>query len=58
VTENFFPPKFQLAEVETVTPSKDAIATVIGLQADQPVWHILVVDDSSENRVLLTRVLT
>lgn len=31
---------------------------VIGLQADQPNWRILVVDDNLENRVLLTTLLT
>jgi CheY-like chemotaxis protein len=39
-------------------PSKAPVAEAIGLQADQPEWRLLVVDDNLENRVLLTTLLT
>jgi CheY-like chemotaxis protein len=48
----------QMVEAGTAIPSKTPIAEVIGLQADQPEWRILVVDDNLENRVLLTTLLT
>jgi signal transduction histidine kinase/DNA-binding response OmpR family regulator len=48
----------QVVEAGTTIPSKAPVAEVIGLQADQPDWRILVVDDNLENRVLLTTLLT
>jgi CheY-like chemotaxis protein len=48
----------QMVEAGTTIPSKAPVAEVIGLQADQPDWRILVVDDNLENRVLLTTLLT
>jgi CheY-like chemotaxis protein len=47
-----------MVEAGTAIPSKTPIEEVIGLQADQPEWRILVVDDNLENRVLLTTLLT
>jgi len=49
---------FKLAEAGTAVPEKSPAAVVIGLQADQPEWRILVVDDNQENRLLLTTLLT
>jgi signal transduction histidine kinase/streptogramin lyase/DNA-binding NarL/FixJ family response regulator len=48
----------QMVEAEKGIPGKAHVAEVIGLQADQPGWRILVVDDNLENRVLLTTLLT
>jgi CheY-like chemotaxis protein len=48
----------QMAETGRTIPAKAPIAEVIGLQADQPEWRILVVDDNPENRVLLTTLIT
>jgi signal transduction histidine kinase/CheY-like chemotaxis protein/streptogramin lyase len=48
----------QVVEAGTTIPGKAPVAEVIGLQADQPDWRILVVDDNLENRVLLTTLLT
>jgi signal transduction histidine kinase/CheY-like chemotaxis protein len=48
----------KIVEAETAISSKAPIAEVIGLQADQPEWRILVVDDNIDNRVLLTTLLT
>ena len=47
----------QLAEVGMATLSQQPVADVIGLQAGQPEWRILVVDDNRENRLLLTSLL-
>ena len=50
---------FQLAEAGTAAPSEeDSAAKVIGLQADQPEWRILVVDDNLGNRLLLSSMLS
>ena len=38
-------------------PSETPAAEVVGLQAGQPEWRILVVDDNVENRLLLTHLL-
>jgi PAS domain S-box-containing protein len=48
----------QMVEVGAAIPGEVPVAEVVGLQADQPVWRILVVDDNLENRVLLTTILT
>jgi signal transduction histidine kinase/DNA-binding NarL/FixJ family response regulator len=48
----------QMVETGTAIPSEAPVAEVIELQADQPEWRILVVDDNLENRVLLTTLLT
>ena len=48
----------QLAEAGMVTPSEASVAEVVGLQAGQPEWRILVVDDNPANRLLLTSLLT
>jgi PAS domain S-box-containing protein len=48
----------ELTAAGEATPGKALKAKVVGLQAGQPDWRILVVDDSLENRVLLTRLLT
>ncbi len=48
----------QMVEAGTAIPGKAPVAEVTGLQADQPDWRILVVDDNLENRVLLTTLLT
>jgi CheY-like chemotaxis protein/anti-sigma regulatory factor (Ser/Thr protein kinase) len=48
----------QMVEAEAAIPGEAPAAEVIGLQADQPDWRILVVDDNLENRVLLTTLLT
>jgi signal transduction histidine kinase/CheY-like chemotaxis protein len=47
----------QMVEAGTAIPVRAPIAEVIGLQADQPEWRFLVVDDNQENRVLLTTLL-
>ena len=49
---------FQLAEADSATPDAIPAPAVIGLQADQPEWRVLVVDDNRENRLLLTNLLT
>jgi signal transduction histidine kinase/CheY-like chemotaxis protein len=49
---------FEMVEAEKASSSKAAVAEVIGLQADQPEWRILVVDDNLENRVLLKTLLS
>ena len=49
---------FQMVETGTAMPSRVPAAEVIGLQADQPEWRFLVVDDNPENRILLTSLLT
>jgi len=48
----------QMVETGTAMPSRAPVAEVIGLQADQPEWRFLVVDDNPENRILLTTLLT
>ncbi len=48
----------QLAEAGTLTPDEAALEQVAGLQAGQPEWRILVVDDNIENRLLLTSLLS
>jgi signal transduction histidine kinase/CheY-like chemotaxis protein len=48
----------QMVEAGTAIPSKAPITKIIGLQADQPEWRFLVVDDNFENRVLLTTMLS
>ena len=48
----------QIVEGEQAIPDKVSVAEVIGLQADQPDLRIMVVDDNTENRVLLTTLLT
>ena len=47
----------QMLEAGTAIPTKAPIE-VIGLQADQPEWRFLVVDDNPENRILLTSLLS
>jgi len=50
---------FQLAEAGAAAPSEEeSAAKVIGLQADQPEWRILVVDDNLDNRLLLSSMLS
>jgi CheY-like chemotaxis protein len=49
---------FQMAETGTAIPSEAPVAEIIGLQADQPEWRLMVVDDNVENRKLLTTMLT
>jgi len=49
---------FQAAAAGTAIHSEAPVAEVIGLQADQPEWRILVVDDNLENRVLLSNMLS
>jgi len=48
----------QMVEAGAAIPGKAPIAEVIGLQADQLDWRILVVDDNLENRILLTALLS
>ena len=48
----------QLAEAMAPAPGEETVAEVIGLQAGQPEWRILVADDNLENRTLLTNLLT
>jgi CheY-like chemotaxis protein/anti-sigma regulatory factor (Ser/Thr protein kinase) len=48
----------QMVEAGTAIPGKAPVAEAIGLQANQPDWRLLVVDDNLENRVLLTTLLT
>jgi two-component system sensor histidine kinase/response regulator len=48
---------FQAAEAGTAIHCEAPVAEVVGLQADQPEWRILVVDDNLENRVLLSNML-
>ena len=48
----------ELTTAGEAIPHEAAKAKVVGLQAGQPDWRILVVDDNLENRVLLTRLLT
>ena len=47
----------QPAEAGMLTPDETAVKQVAGLQAGQPEWRILVVDDNIENRLLLTSLL-
>ena len=47
----------QLAEAGVDETAQPPPARVIGLQAGQPAWRILVVDDNLENRLLLTNLL-
>jgi CheY-like chemotaxis protein len=49
---------FQCADAEMATPDESPVAEVIGLQAGQSEWRILVMDDNAENRFLLTSLLT
>ena len=49
---------FQMVATGTAMPSRVPEAEVIGLQADQPEWRFLVVDDNPENRILLTSLLS
>ncbi len=44
-------------QVATQVEAKDVHREVIGLAPNQPGWRILVVDDTEENRLLLTRLL-
>ena len=48
----------QLAEGGMVASSEASVAEMVGLQAGQPEWRILVVDDNPANRLLLTSLLT
>ncbi len=48
----------QLAEAVVDGMAQPTPARVIGLQAGQPAWRILVVDDNLGNRLLLTNLLT
>jgi len=45
------------ADERTIALDEAPVAKVIGLQAGQPEWRILVVDDNPENRLLLTHLL-
>ena len=47
----------QIAEAGALTSTGNPVAEVIGLQAGQPEWRILVVDDNPENRLLLSELL-
>jgi signal transduction histidine kinase/DNA-binding response OmpR family regulator/streptogramin lyase len=47
----------RVAEAGAVAAGEVAQIEVVGLQAGQPEWRILVVDDNLENRMLLTRLL-
>lgn len=46
-----------LADAAEVIDLKAIRPTVIGLEPGQPAWRILVVEDSSENRLLLSSIL-
>jgi CheY-like chemotaxis protein/two-component sensor histidine kinase len=46
-----------LADGEAVMPDETPLHEVVGLQAGQPDWRILVVDDNRENLLLLTNLL-
>ena len=48
----------QMAQGKTVLPDSAATPTIIGLEAGQPDWRLLVVDDNRENRLLLTNLLS
>jgi signal transduction histidine kinase/ligand-binding sensor domain-containing protein/FixJ family two-component response regulator len=48
----------QWAEVGSATPVEVIEKRVAGLEAGQPEWRILVVDDNDENRLLLTSLLS
>jgi CheY-like chemotaxis protein/anti-sigma regulatory factor (Ser/Thr protein kinase) len=48
---------FHLADAKTVAPVEEPVAEVVGLQADQPKWRILIVEDNIENRLLLSSLL-
>jgi signal transduction histidine kinase/streptogramin lyase/CheY-like chemotaxis protein len=49
---------FHLTDAVTAEPVEKTVAEVVGLEADQPEWRILVVDDNLENRILFTTLLT
>lgn len=46
-----------LAEAAEVVDLKAIRRTVLGLESGQPVWRILIVEDSAENRLLLSSIL-
>lgn len=46
-----------LAEATEIIDLKAIRRTVLGLKPGQPAWRILVVEDSAENRLLLTSIL-
>jgi two-component system sensor histidine kinase/response regulator len=48
----------QLAEAGVAAPGEARPPDVVGLPEGQPAWRILVVDDSLENRSLLTTLLS
>ena len=43
-----------LSDAVKTPPIEEPAIEVVGLQADQPEWRFLVVDDNRENRILLT----
>jgi CheY-like chemotaxis protein len=47
-----------LAETENTSPRKEVTKQVANLQPGQPDWRILVVDDNTENRLFLTKLLS
>jgi CheY-like chemotaxis protein/anti-sigma regulatory factor (Ser/Thr protein kinase) len=47
----------QLAETGATAPGEVPAAQVVALQAGQPDWRILIVDNNLENRLLLTNLL-
>jgi len=47
----------ELAEAAEVVDLKAIRRAVLGLEPDQPTWRILVVEDSAENRLLLSSIL-
>lgn len=46
-----------IADAAEVVDVKAIRPTVLGLEAGQPAWRILVVEDSAENRLLLSSIL-
>jgi PAS domain S-box-containing protein len=46
-----------LAQADETVPAQSTLPAVLGLETGQPAWRVLVVEDSSENRLLLTGLL-